>query len=479
VSCPSLYSLDQTSALLGQSNTAATSCEFDDRNEFACADEGAAAASAAMARQALDGWQWAVRRLTFTTFSHEGRTALRGLAAWYKQICVDETWKHPPPKDGLDALATEERGPGSSVVPVIVAHWAVRVAEELVECRRRGVAGGRDQVSVSIAHAKLDVALQGAMDRLSELGPPDLVQLQDQAQEPLTRYWAATHSGVATGKAAGHGLRPRSPALKQTAQVVSSGARHSRGSLPSPGELNAIHRTDRRELLNTGAAERLLSVLSDDPDGGGPPLTTLCRTTLSLLPVNGVYLVLKSPGSNQGLAGASDATAWALQNLEFTLGEGPGVDAYHEARPVVIDDLQNSYERWPQFVQSAAGLGVGSALALPLQVGAIKLGVFVLYGNQPRTMSAEYLREALQITDLITNLVLALQSEAASESLAWALDVSNCRVVHQATGMISVQLHCGVEEALVRLRGRAFTSGRTIDDVAESVVELVLRFDEE
>jgi AmiR/NasT family two-component response regulator len=65
-----------------------------------------------------------------------------------------------------------------------------------------------------------------------------------------------------------------------------------------------------------------------------------------------------------------------------------------------------------------------------------------------------------------------MQSDAASESVAWALDIADHRaVVHQATGMVSVQLHCSVEEALLRLRGRAFASGQSIDELAAAVVE--------
>jgi AmiR/NasT family two-component response regulator len=49
--------------------------------------------------------------------------------------------------------------------------------------------------------------------------------------------------------------------------------------------------------------------------------------------------------------------------------------------------------------------------------------------------------------------------------------------VHQATGMISAQLGIDMAEALVRLRGFAFTQDRPIDEVAGQVVVRTLRFD--
>ncbi len=92
----------------------------------------------------------------------------------------------------------------------------------------------------------------------------------------------------------------------------------------------------------------------------------------------------------------------------------------------------------------------------------------------------EDLADALEVADLVTQLVLVMQSEAATESVAWALDVSDQRaVVHQATGMIAVQIDSHVEEALVRLRAHCFAADRPIREVAEDVVTGKLRFDDQ
>jgi hypothetical protein len=117
--------------------------------------------------------------------------------------------------------------------------------------------------------------------------------------------------------------------------------------------------------------------------------------------------------------------------------------------------------------------------ALPLQVGAIKLGVLVLYRDQPGVLEGEELAAALVVADLVTNQVLDIQAGVVSESLAWGLEVDDYRaVVHQATGMVSAQLDCGIGEALVRLRGHAFGAERPIEQVAADVVTGDLRFEE-
>ena len=49
-------------------------------------------------------------------------------------------------------------------------------------------------------------------------------------------------------------------------------------------------------------------------------------------------------------------------------------------------------------------------------------------------------------------------------------------VVHQASGMIMIQLGVEIYEALSRLRAFAFAEGRSVTDVARDVVARALRF---
>jgi hypothetical protein len=50
------------------------------------------------------------------------------------------------------------------------------------------------------------------------------------------------------------------------------------------------------------------------------------------------------------------------------------------------------------------------------------------------------------------------------------------REVHQATGMILVQLGISADEASLLLRAHAFSSGRSVKEVANDVVERRLDF---
>ena len=48
--------------------------------------------------------------------------------------------------------------------------------------------------------------------------------------------------------------------------------------------------------------------------------------------------------------------------------------------------------------------------------------------------------------------------------------------VTQASGMVSVQAECSVDDALVLMRDRATVQGQTLDEIAEAVLDRRIRF---
>jgi hypothetical protein len=229
--------------------------------------------------------------------------------------------------------------------------------------------------------------------------------------------------------------------------------------------------------LKAQDADQFLAALIGGSEDESPSLTTVCRSATKLLRMSGAAVVLMGDGTFPSVASAYGVSV-AVQDLELTLGEGPAIDAYAEGRPVLVDHIGSVSSRWPQFGRAATEAGICSVYALPLQLGAIKLGVLVLYREQPAVLEGEDLSAALLVANLVTNQVIDIQAGAVSESLAWGLEVDDYRaVVHQATGMISVQLDCAIGEALVRLRGRAFATDQALDEVAADVVTGEMRFE--
>ncbi|MEJ5946402.1 GAF and ANTAR domain-containing protein [Pseudokineococcus basanitobsidens] len=199
------------------------------------------------------------------------------------------------------------------------------------------------------------------------------------------------------------------------------------------------------------------------------------------LPVSGTGLVLMSHDQPAGTVAASDGVATGLEELQFTLGEGPCVESSSTGRSVLVPDLAlEDGQRWPAFARGALELGARAVFALPLRVGEIRLGVLDLYRDTPGLLVDGDLAEALAFADAATALLLHLQAQAATSATgdqASPVELQDGRAeVHQATGMVSVQSGLPLAASLVVLRSRAYSLGRPVVDVARDVLVGTLDF---
>lgn len=169
-----------------------------------------------------------------------------------------------------------------------------------------------------------------------------------------------------------------------------------------------------------------------------------------------------------------------VEELQFTLGEGPCHDSYRLGRPVFEPALADPITaRWPSFTPPAVEAGVQAIFGFPLQIGAIRLGALDIYLDRPGALNATQLGDALVMADVVTHEMLELQAGAPPDALASELDRGeNLRaVVHQASGMLSVQLGIPIADALVRLRAYTYAVERLVNDVARDVVARRLLID--
>lgn len=206
----------------------------------------------------------------------------------------------------------------------------------------------------------------------------------------------------------------------------------------------------------------------------------VCEVAVARLGAQGVGVALISSPQARGLLSSRGALAGQVEDLQFSLGEGPCLDAFAEGVPALEGDLTDGgLVRWPMFANAAVRLGVRGVFAFPLQVGTACFGVLDVVRQAPGLLEQEELADALTLADIATETVLLLQTEGAGhEVVADELGgVGSERiVVHQATGMVSAQADISIEDALARLRAHAFAQDRLIRDVAEAVVGHSLRF---
>jgi hypothetical protein len=183
----------------------------------------------------------------------------------------------------------------------------------------------------------------------------------------------------------------------------------------------------------------------------------------------------------RGVAAASDAASERIDELQFTLGEGPCMVAFTSRRPVLEPDLTaGGALRWPIYAPAVRAEGVLAAFAFPLQVGAARLGVLDFYRQHSGTLSTDELAEALTFADVATTMLLDGQEKAAPGAAAAGLDeaLEYRFELYQAQGMVMVQMDVSLVEALVVLLAYAFSHDRDLAEVARDVVTRGLRLDE-
>ena len=151
---------------------------------------------------------------------------------------------------------------------------------------------------------------------------------------------------------------------------------------------------------------------------------------------------------------------------------------YNSRRPVHTPRLDpRSAARWPSFFDVAQAAGIRAVFAYPLSIVGTRVGVLTLYQDREGDLSAEQHEDSLVMADVLTETVLSLQDEAPRGELAEGLAevVAYRAEIHQASGMVAVQLQIPVAEALVRIRAHAFAMNQQIGVVAGDIVGRLLR----
>jgi hypothetical protein len=229
---------------------------------------------------------------------------------------------------------------------------------------------------------------------------------------------------------------------------------------------------------STGARARFLAAIEKLPEVADGPIR-LCGACVMALPVQRAGIATHLAAGGLEVLAASDEVAAGVEWAQVMVGEGPGMDAVLGGGPVSVPNLAYPDGRWPIFLSEIADSGVGAMFALPLQLGAIKVGVLDLYCDAAGRMDGADFADAVAVADLVTAILLTVGRDGRiAEPLGpWWDQPLSTREVHQATGMVMAQLGVDAQVAYARLQGFAFASRRLLHDVAHDVVERILRFD--
>ncbi|MFG2006729.1 GAF and ANTAR domain-containing protein [Spirillospora sp. NPDC048911] len=189
-----------------------------------------------------------------------------------------------------------------------------------------------------------------------------------------------------------------------------------------------------------------------------------------------------------------------LLEAELTSGDGPCLEAVRTDEPVLAEDLSDHdcQRRWPMFTAMSQADDVQAVFAFPLTPQTAPIGVLVLCRDRPATLTAHQHTQGLLFAEAAMALLLDasfdLIQHPASQPLVPEQDVTATYgaaaldftlpagvlalgpQVHQAAGMVSVQMDCSPSDALTVLRAHAFAHDEPLTQVARQVVARILRF---
>ena len=218
---------------------------------------------------------------------------------------------------------------------------------------------------------------------------------------------------------------------------------------------------------------------------GRASVADVCTAAAASVDVSGAW-VTAGDGMNPGQAMyATDLAGESLAELQITLGEGPCHDAAVSGAPVLAANLADaSGNQWAVFAEAAVRAGAAAVFALPLRVGAIRVGVLGLYRDKVGPLDTLQLGNALILADIATMLLLDAEARQADDPLFVAPPASQSpglaahhAEIAQATGMLTEQLGVGITEAFARLRAYAYVQDRRLSDIAHDIVTRRLRLD--
>ena len=170
--------------------------------------------------------------------------------------------------------------------------------------------------------------------------------------------------------------------------------------------------------------------------------------------------------------GSTNDTAQALDEAQYSAGEGPCLSAAHEGRTIRIDDTGNE-ERWPRFVASARANGIRCSLSVPIKVsGSTTFAGFNLYGKALGGFSDadKELCQAFagQASIVVANAQAYFAAFELSRDMAKAMESRS--EIEQAKGVLMSTHRIDADTAFDLLRQQSQTTNRKLRDVAADVV---------
>ncbi|MBY6680937.1 ANTAR domain-containing protein [Rhodococcus sp. BP-316] len=183
------------------------------------------------------------------------------------------------------------------------------------------------------------------------------------------------------------------------------------------------------------------------------------------LGVDGIAVAVIVTAAIRDLVYSSDDVATRIDELQFTLGTGPCLDAFRSEQTMISMVGTDEGSPWPLFDDAVRALDVGAVFALPVGTEPT-VGVLELYRRDAHPWSPVTAARAARCAGELASAVrrdVAGVGDGADDPLSRAS-------VHVAAGMMAARFRITADEAVVRLRSLAYADGIRVTQLADDIV---------
>ncbi|MFJ8804124.1 GAF and ANTAR domain-containing protein [Streptomyces sp. NPDC102487] len=220
---------------------------------------------------------------------------------------------------------------------------------------------------------------------------------------------------------------------------------------------------------------REIAAVGDHPPREAP--YRLCRLLEHSLPVDAVTMSLLTDTPARQMLGASNKMATAVEEIQFTVLEGPCIAAAASGEPVHLTDWTTGSQQWPLFVSTLRERwpDIAAIHAFPMWFGDYCLGSVDFISRVPGGMPTEAVEQAAEAVDALGEALLPAQGLLAGhdEEPLWEpadLVRAHWSDTHKAVGIVMLKTGVSAEAALAMMRAQAFATGRTLAEITVDIL---------
>ena len=173
--------------------------------------------------------------------------------------------------------------------------------------------------------------------------------------------------------------------------------------------------------------------------------------------------------------GWSSDSAREVDEIQYSLSQGPCLTAAEEEREVHVPDLFEENRWGPDYANAVASHGLRSVLSLPFNLQGDAKAALNLYSDVPRKFDERATARARGYTREISQaLRLAVRFSLHTDSAANLRATLESRtIIDIAVGIVMAQNRCSQESAVNILTEASSNSNTKLRDIAKSLVDSV------